>query len=68
MDLLLSREEGQDCFVKSTAVSVEKPERKPNCLLGKKFCIVTCFSRYSKRWHSKTLMIREREERWDDDQ
>ena len=32
MDLLLSGEESQDCFVKSRAVSVEKPGQKPKCL------------------------------------
>ena len=62
MDLLLSREKSQDCAVKSRTVSVEKHGWKPNCLSDKKFCVVTCFCRYSKRWRSKTLLIRERRE------
>ena len=63
---LLTREESQYCFVKSRGVSVEKPGQKSNCLSDKKFCVVTCFDRYLKRWSSKTLLIRER--RWDDNQ
>ena len=53
VDLLLSREESQDCVVMCRADSVEKPEWEPNCLSDKKFCVVTCFSRCSQRWHSK---------------
>ena len=63
---LLTREESQDSVVKSRGVSIEKPGQKPNCLSDKKFCVVTCFGRYLKRWRSKTLLIRER--RWDDNQ
>ena len=48
--------------VKNRAVLVEKPGKKPNCLSDKKFCVVTSFSRYSKWWRSKTLLIRERRE------
>ena len=53
MDLLLSKEESQDCAVKRWTVSIEKPGWKPNCRPDKKFWVVTCFSRYSKMCCSK---------------